>query len=44
MTGDCDVRLPRYETEALRKLGLDADVAYIRARIEERSMIKGTAA
>jgi tetratricopeptide (TPR) repeat protein len=36
-------RLPRYETAALRKLGLDADVAYIRVRIEERSKVKGTA-
>lgn len=29
-------RLPRYESEALRKLGLDSDVAYIRATIESR--------
>jgi tetratricopeptide (TPR) repeat protein len=27
-------RLPRYETEALRKLGLDADIAFIRRNIE----------
>ena len=32
-------RLPRYETEALRKLGLDADVAYIRRQIEKRTKV-----
>ena len=28
-------RLPRYETQALRKLGLDADIAFIRRQIEK---------
>jgi tetratricopeptide (TPR) repeat protein len=28
-------RLPRYETEALRKLGLDANIAFIRRQIEK---------
>ena len=37
-------RLPRYETEALRKLGLDADVAYIRRQIEKRTRVNGATA
>ena len=36
--------LPRYETEALRKLGLDADVAYIRSQIEKRTKVSGATA
>lgn len=32
---DCFGRLPRYETEALRKLGLDADIAFIRRQIKK---------
>lgn len=34
---DCVGRLPHYETEALRKLGLDADIAFIRRQIEKRA-------
>jgi tetratricopeptide (TPR) repeat protein len=30
-------RLPRYETEALRRLGLDADIAFIRRQTEKRA-------
>ena len=30
-------RLPRYETEALRRLGLDADIAFIRRQAEKRA-------
>lgn len=41
---DCFGRLPRYETAALRKLGLDADVAYIRAQIENRGKTSGAMA
>jgi hypothetical protein len=37
-------RLPRYETEALRKLVLDADVAYIRRQIEKRTKVSGAMA
>ena len=37
-------RLPRYETEALRKLGLDADVAYVRRQIEKRTKVSGAMA
>jgi Tfp pilus assembly protein PilF len=37
-------RLPRYETEALRKLGLDADVAFIRRRIERHTTTSGVTA
>ncbi len=37
-------RLPRYETEALRKLGLDADVAYVRRQIEKRTKVSGVMA
>jgi tetratricopeptide (TPR) repeat protein len=37
-------RLPRYETGALRKLGLDADVAYIRRQIEKREIGNGKTA
>lgn len=37
-------RLPRYETEALRRLGLDADVAYIRNQIDKRANRSGAMA
>ena len=37
-------RLPRYETDALRKLGLDADIAYIRRQIEKRTKLSGVIA
>lgn len=33
-------RLPRYETEALRKLGVDADVAFIRRNIDKAQVKK----
>jgi hypothetical protein len=29
-------RLPRYESEALAKLGLESDVVYLRSQIEAR--------
>ena len=33
-------RLPRYESEALIKLGLEADVVYLRSRIEDARRVK----
>jgi Tfp pilus assembly protein PilF len=35
-------RLPRYETQALRKLGLDADIAFIRRNIEMSNKAEST--